>query len=149
MNRRELFTAAAGVASAAAFMSATPAFAGADAPTAAPKPNAHQALFDAAQGCVKAGDACIAHCLASFAAGDTMLALCARLVEETSSMCAALAKLAAIGSERLGLAARATLAFCDACEKECRRHADHHAACKACADACVTCIAECKKYGSA
>jgi Cys-rich four helix bundle protein (predicted Tat secretion target) len=146
MNRRELFSVAAGAAGAAAFMAATPAFAGDDqAKAAAPAPNAHQALFDAAMGCVKAGEVCMAHCLSTFAAGDTMLATCARLVEEASGMCAALAKLAAIGSERLAIAAKATMEFCDACEKECRKHGDHHATCKACAEACAACIVECKK----
>jgi Cys-rich four helix bundle protein (predicted Tat secretion target) len=142
MNRRELMAAAAGVAAVAASapIAAAPSFA-ADAPAA----DALASLRDAALDCIKAGDACLAHCLKTFADGDTGLALCAKLVEEAAGMSIALAKLAALKSERLAVAARATMQFCEACEKECRKHADHHATCKACADACLVTIDACKK----
>lgn len=33
-------------------------------------------------------------------------------------------------------------------EKECRKHAEHHATCRACADACVACAAACRKVAA-
>ena len=48
-------------------------------------------------------------------------------------------------AERLGIDARVALDACVACEKECRKHADKHAECRACAQSCVTCIEQCRK----
>ena len=108
-----------------------------------PLPNAK--LIDTASNCVKAGQACIAHCLASFTAGDTSLAACATNADQMLSVCATLQKLASAGSAHLPEIARLALAVCQDCEKECRKHEMHHATCKACADACAACAEECKK----
>lgn len=145
MNRRDLITAAAGAAGAAAFMAAAPAFAGDEhaAHKAGAKPN--MKLVDAAATCSKASEVCLAHCLTTFTTGDTSLSACAVVVNETIALCNALTRLAAAGSMHLADQAKVALAVCDHCEKECRKHADHHEVCKACADACVACIAECKK----
>jgi Cys-rich four helix bundle protein (predicted Tat secretion target) len=101
-------------------------------------------LIDAASDCIKAGQACIAHCMASFAAGDTSLVACARIVDQMLSVCGTLQKLASAGSPRIADMAKVALAICDDCEVECRKHADHHATCKACAEACKACATECK-----
>lgn len=101
-------------------------------------------LIDAALACVKTGDACVAHCLAEFKKGDTMLADCAASVERMLAVCSATARLAALGSPRLGKFAAVCAEICADCEAECRKHAQHHAVCKACADACARFIAATK-----
>jgi Cys-rich four helix bundle protein (predicted Tat secretion target) len=105
---------------------------------------ANTKLVNAASDCVKSGQACLAHCLQSFAAGDTSLAACAKSVDQMLSVCATLQKLAAAGSPNLPAMAKVALAVCEDCEKECRKHADHHATCRACADDCKTCADACR-----
>jgi Cys-rich four helix bundle protein (predicted Tat secretion target) len=151
MNRRELFTTAG-----AAILVASSAFAqdaghdhmmtGHDHMAMGTPPNA--ALVDAAALCSKTGLVCINHCLESFAAGDIALAGCARSVDQMLSVCGALAKLASTNSPHLPAMAKVALAMCQDCETECRKHADHHAECKACADACAACAEECKKIAA-
>jgi Cys-rich four helix bundle protein (predicted Tat secretion target) len=102
-------------------------------------------LFDSASACVKAGLACIDHCLQSLAGGDLSLAGCARSTDQMLSVCGTLAKLASTKAPYLPAMAKVALAVCQDCEKECRKHADKHATCKACADACADCAGECKK----
>jgi Cys-rich four helix bundle protein (predicted Tat secretion target) len=104
----------------------------------------HKELIDAARECVAAGDRCLAHCLAMFKAGDTSLAVCAQRVAEMLPACDAVAQLATLGAPRLGEFAVACRDVCDDCEKECRKHADTHPICKACADACARFISEAK-----
>ncbi len=105
----------------------------------------HQALIAAANTCGAEGEACVAHCLALFAAGDTSLAACAKRVSEMIPACAAVASLATLGARRLGQFLGPCVDVCTDCEEECRKHADKHAICKACADACAKFIAEAKK----
>jgi Cys-rich four helix bundle protein (predicted Tat secretion target) len=105
---------------------------------------ANKKLIDTASDCIKTGQACIAHCLQSFAAGDTSLAGCAKSVDEMLSVCATLEKLASAGSPNLTAMAKVALAVCEDCEKECRKHADKHDTCKACADACKACGDACR-----
>ena len=106
---------------------------------------ANGALIAAAFDCLKTGQFCLAHCLESFTTGDTALAGCAKSVDQMLAVCGTLAKLAAAGSPHLGAAAKLALALCKDCEKECRKHADQHATCKACADSCKACAEECGK----
>ena len=105
-------------------------------------------LFDAASNCVKAGLVCIDHCMQAFAAGDTTLASCARARDQMLSTCGTLAKLASVRSSYLAAMAKVALAVCQDCETECRKHADKHAACKACGEACAACAEECKKVAA-
>lgn len=106
--------------------------------------NPYQDVIDASLHCVKTGEACIAHCLESFKAGDTSLAMCAATVQEMLSMCNSLSSLASLDSKHLKDLARVCASVCADCEKECRKHADHHDTCKACADSCLNCIKHCK-----
>ncbi len=148
MNRRELFTAAAG---AAALMTATGAVHAAEdhsghtaaAAGAGATPNAK--LVAAAAACGLTGQVCLSHCLNLIAAGDTSLASCAKSVYQTMAACDALARLAAAGSPHLAAYAKVCESICSDCEKECRKHEKHHAECKACAESCASCIEECKK----
>jgi Cys-rich four helix bundle protein (predicted Tat secretion target) len=102
-------------------------------------------LLDAASNCVKLGLVCIDHCQQTLASGDTSLAACERSVDQMVSICGTLAKLASVNSSYLAGLARVALVACQDCETECRKHADKHFACKACAEACVDCAAECKR----
>lgn len=107
------------------------------------------ALQKTALACIEAGQLCLNHCLSSFAAGDLSMAGCARSVDQMLAVCAALAKLASTGSPLLAAMAKAVaLPMCLECEQECRKHADRHAECKACADACKACAEECRKLAA-
>ena len=153
MNRRDLMSA--GVAAVAVGAAAT-AFAQdehaghdhhheADGATPAAAVPVRQTLIDSAFDCLKAGQLCLDHCLESFVAGTTALALCARSVDQMLAVCGALTKLAAANSPHLPAQATLAAAICDECEKECRKHSQHHATCKACAEACAACAEACRK----
>ena len=105
-------------------------------------------VIDTASTCIKSGEACLAHCLASFASGDTKMAACAKTVDVMLSTCATLQKLAAAGSAYLPEMAKLALAVCQDCEKECRKHEQEHAVCKTCAESCAACAEECKKLAA-
>jgi hypothetical protein len=72
----------------------------------------------------------------------------ARAVDQMVSMCGTVEKLASVKSSYLPAMAKVALAACQDCETECRKHADQHAPCKACADACAVCAVECKKVSA-
>ena len=105
----------------------------------------NQALTDSASDCVKTGEACINHCLDLLSQGDKEMAACAKSVNEMLAVCAALQRLATVDSRFLPKYAKLADEVCEACEKECRKHENKHAECKACADSCATCLNECKK----
>ncbi|GAV21314.1 hypothetical protein MMIC_P2297 [Mariprofundus micogutta] len=105
----------------------------------------HQELAKSLHHCVATAEACIDHCLDSFKSGDTTLADCAISVQETMAFCTAHAKLASYNSKYLKAMIDLGIQVCGDCEKECRKH-EKHASCKACADACATCIKACKAY---
>jgi Cys-rich four helix bundle protein (predicted Tat secretion target) len=108
--------------------------------------SAHIALSEAARQCVSSSDACLSHCLQLLTQGDTSLAACAKSVYQMSAICEALARLASANSEHLAEFAKVAHAMCLDCEKECRKHENEHATCKACADSCAACAKECKKH---
>lgn len=95
------------------------------------------ALIEAARACSAAGEDCLAHCLASFRAGETSLADCAGEVSRMLPACEAVAQLATLGSPHTKAFALACDAVCKDCEAACRKHEAEHAVCKACADACA------------
>jgi len=153
MNRREMFTATGAAVLAMAATSAMAeethhdhdhAMMGHVAPTLPP----NLKLIDIASLCLRTGLVCMNHCLDSFTKGDLSLAGCARTVDQMESVCATLEKLASINSPHLPAMAKIALAVCLECEKECRKHADHHAECKACAEACLACAEECRKIAA-
>ena len=148
MDRRHLLSALAPaivLASAAeALAQGTPA-AGHDHTA---KDSKYRAIVDSASHCSMTGQECLAHCLESFAAGDTSLAACARSVRELVAICDALQSLAISNSIYVPALSKVALTVCTDCEKECRKHASAHAECKACADACVACANECRKISA-
>lgn len=108
----------------------------------------HNNLVDAALSCIHKGNACMNHCLQLFKVGDNSVAECAESVNEMLSMCNTLASLAASDSRHLVAFAKVCSAVCEDCEKECRKHEEHHAECKACAESCALCIEECNKIAA-
>jgi Cys-rich four helix bundle protein (predicted Tat secretion target) len=104
----------------------------------------HQKLVDSALLCVNRGEVCLDHCLKLLATGDTSLKDCVRTVSAMLPMCTALARYAALEAPRLKQLAKLCIDVCSDCESECKRHQDHHAACKACAESCAACIKDCK-----
>jgi Cys-rich four helix bundle protein (predicted Tat secretion target) len=145
ISRRDLLLGGAGTLMAAGVSAAA---------TAADEHAGHehgrsQALVEVARACVAEGEACIAHCLAFFANGDTSLAGCARAVTEMVSACRAVASLATLEAKRLEEFLSPCINVCADCEQECRKHADKHAVCRACAQACARFIAEAKKLKTA
>lgn len=108
-------------------------------PVGAKPAGKHAALIRASAECVEKGQACLAHCFELIAAGDKSVVECAKLVTELNAACQALQTLAAGNSKNLYLFGSAVKQICNACERECRKHADHHVQCRECADACVKC----------
>jgi Cys-rich four helix bundle protein (predicted Tat secretion target) len=108
--------------------------------------SAHASLSEAARHCASSGDACMSHCLQLFAQGDTTTAACAKSVYQMTAICEALARLASANFEHLAEFAKIAHATCLDCEKECRKHENEHAICKACAESCAACAEECKKH---
>jgi Cys-rich four helix bundle protein (predicted Tat secretion target) len=141
MNGRDVFAAGAALVALSTAAQAQVSHDHHDAAAANP-------LFDTASNCVKAGLVCMDHCLQTFAAGDTSLAACAREVDLMLSTCGTLAKVASLKSSHLPVMAKLALAVCEDCEIACRKHADNHAACKACGEACAACATECKKLAA-
>ena len=144
MDRRHLLMTASGIALAAA----------AGAATTEPADAHHHhheggsPLVESALHCVKTADLCQAHCFDLLAEGDKALAACARSVTQLSAVCNALAVLAAQNSPLLPRYAGVAKDVCKACEEECRKHAEKHEPCKACADACAACAKECAKIAA-
>jgi Cys-rich four helix bundle protein (predicted Tat secretion target) len=102
-------------------------------------------VVDAAMNCVKKSQACIEHCMQLFQSGDTTLAKCADLVQETIAMCDALAQMASYHSKHLSAVAKVCISVSQDCEDECRKYAEKHVECKECADSCAVCIKACEK----
>jgi Cys-rich four helix bundle protein (predicted Tat secretion target) len=112
------------------------------------KASKYQPLIAAAGDCMVKGEACLAHCLVLLGEGEKALAECAREVNQTLAICAALQKLAAQGAKATGAVAKVAINICVDCEKACKKHADKHAECKACMDACTECIKQCKAFAA-
>ena len=102
-------------------------------------------LAHEAQHCVMTGNACMSHCIADLRSGSLELTDCLLRVEELIAVCRAMASIAALGSEHVRAMAAVTKEVCITCEAECRKFADKHDECGACADACLACIEECEE----
>ena len=150
IGRRELLVGAAALVAASA--SGTASAAAHDEHATHAKNAQHSAknaaLVAAALDCVGKAEACIAHCLASFQAGDTSLADCMARVHEMHVTCQALSTLAVSDSKHLAKFAAVCAEICKSCEDACREHEKMHASCRACAESCATCIEECNKLSA-
>jgi Cys-rich four helix bundle protein (predicted Tat secretion target) len=152
MDRREFLTGALTMtvaATAAAHAQArTPGLAlgAAGAAAAARDPELEKAV-ETALACIEAGDACVRHCVALLGQGDTTLEKCMRTVLDMTAACHGLAKLAAYAdapTPNLRAFAKVCGDYCRDCSAACKKHADHHAPCKACMESCDACLAACE-----
>lgn len=108
----------------------------------------HDALVRSTAECIGRGEVCLAHCIDLLATGDTMLAECAKRVNEMIALCGALRTIAAQDAPSLHALARVTDEVCQRCEEECRKHQDHHTQCRDCAEVCAACRRECAAVAS-
>ena len=109
-------------------------------------PSEIQDIIDASSGCVKAGQACVQHCIEMFKMKDLSMADCNDAVHDMLASCTAISQLASYQSKHLKDFAAACINVCKDCKKACEKHADKHEACKACAESCAECIKACKAY---
>ena len=151
-SRRSLLVSGAGAVGAFALTGLATTIAGAaghekhegHAASEARGPNAQ--LIATAHECIADGDACMAHCLRMFAAGDTSMAACAASVQEMVQACETLSKFAAADSRHLRSVAEFCKAVCEDCEKACEEHAEKHEICQACVESCRNCAKACRSY---
>jgi Cys-rich four helix bundle protein (predicted Tat secretion target) len=118
------------------------------APPTAVSP-ALQAVIDATNACLAAGNICLARCTDHLAAGMPTMADCQRAVMNMLAVSEAVSKVTAYRNSttknQKALAA-ACAEFCRTCAVECEKHADMHAECKACGEACRTCAKACDAF---
>lgn len=105
-------------------------------------------LMKSTAHCAMTGEACLAHCLVLLGQGEKEMAGCATSVNQLLAACGALQKLAGQNSPYTARFAGLVGQMCADCEKECRKHENRHAECKACADACADCLQECRKVAA-
>jgi Cys-rich four helix bundle protein (predicted Tat secretion target) len=154
MDRREFLTGALTATVAAAAASGARAQGAGSAPgtalAAAAAPARDPKLDEAARtarACLEAGDACVRHCVALLGQGDTTLEKCMRTVLDMTAACEGLARLASWAESptpNLRAYAKVCGDYCRDCSAACRKHADHHAPCKACMESCDACLKACE-----
>ena len=145
-SRRNILLGATAVATAAGLGLSANANAAMDHHHMHAIPADRQKVIDASLHCVKAGQACIQHCIDMFKMKDTSMAECADTVQEMLATCTAVSQLASYDSRHLKDFATLCVNVCKDCKKSCDKHADKHAACKACSESCDDCIKACKAY---
>jgi Cys-rich four helix bundle protein (predicted Tat secretion target) len=100
----------------------------------------------AAADCVTVGNACLAHIFQTFKSGDTSLAQCGMLVENTIAVCEAAVKLTLNDSPHAKAMANVCMKECEDCAEECRKHAKQHAICADMAKSCEATAAAARKF---
>jgi Cys-rich four helix bundle protein (predicted Tat secretion target) len=138
LNRRDLLAGTGALAGALA--SGVTLAAGGEPPHHGMHDKSNGDVLHAAHHCSAEARLCLAHCLAMFAQGDTSLADCATSVNQMASLCDALAAQVMADSNYVGAMAAVCAKACSDCEPVCRKHAEKHQACRACADACVNLV---------
>ena len=97
-------------------------------------------LAVAAAESARVGQECLTHCIQLLSKGDQSLADCATTVRDMITACTALEGFAAANSKHLRAYLPVCRSVCEECHKACLKHAEHHAICKQCADACKACL---------
>lgn len=97
----------------------------------------------AALRCAVLGETCLEHCIRSLSSGSTMMAECAKSVQQMIALCRAVASLAAMGSPFAKEVAAVCARACAECRSVCEKHAGHHVECKECAESCAECETLC------
>ncbi|TGN19663.1 four-helix bundle copper-binding protein [Leptospira idonii] len=95
--------------------------------------------------CKLAAEVCLGHCITELGNGDKSLGACAKSTREVIAACEAFISLASQESAFTKKSAALCLEICEACAKECKKHADHHKVCKECLDSCLACAKEMAK----
>ncbi|HVO27002.1 MAG TPA: Csp1 family four helix bundle copper storage protein [Candidatus Margulisiibacteriota bacterium] len=108
--------------------------------------NEAQAFAQAIAQCITAGNACLDHCLAMLGSGDTSLAECSKAVRNMLAVCNATQVLVLSKPGYVKAAVQLCIDACTDCERACRKHAEHHAACKTCGDACAATVKAAHAY---
>lgn len=98
---------------------------------------------EAALRCALVGETCLEHCIRSLSSGSSMMAECAKTVQQMIPLCRAVASLAAMGSPYVREAARICARACAECRSACEKHAGHHRECRDCAESCAECERAC------
>ena len=147
MNRRDALkaTAAAGAVLSMTALAEGPAKAEAKSTTRPSGIEAHKDVYLAALDCIRVGNECLDHCVRSLSTGDKMMAECAATVRAMLPLCQAVSQLAMLDSKHFKALAAVCAQACRDCEAACKKHAGHHAECKACMDSCAKCAAACEK----
>lgn len=99
----------------------------------------------AAMHCQLAAEECLSHCITELGKGDKSLAACAKSTKEVIAVCESFVTLASQSSNFTKKLANLCIEICEACSKECEKHASHHQICKDCQTSCLACIKELKK----
>ncbi len=141
MNRRDAIKTTAG----AVLFSAVANAADGGTPVVPSGIAAHKEIYEAALECVRAGNECLDHCIRSLQAGEKMMVECASTVRAMLPLCKAVAELAMQDSKHLKALAAVCAKACRECEAACKKHANHHAECKACMESCKRCAEACEK----
>jgi hypothetical protein len=101
-----------------------------------------QACHDCAQSCTTCADACLGE------KEVQTLTRCIRLNLDCADICAVTARLISRHTDSYGPLQRQQLQVCqeacEACAKECDKHAHHHEHCRVCAEACRQCAEACQ-----
>ncbi len=145
MNRRELLLGGMALAGAAMVGNAQAEEHHHEHHHAAP---GNAALAASAADCLQKGQVCLNHCLELLGQGEKEMASCARSVNQMLALCGALQQLANQNSTQLAKLASIAMDACKQCEDECKKHANKHETCKACAESCAACAKECEKIAA-
>ncbi|NRA63295.1 MAG: four-helix bundle copper-binding protein [Pseudobacteriovorax sp.] len=98
-----------------------------------------KAVFASLEDCLSTGKLCVSHCMRLIEVGDTAMLECQRVVMDMIAVTESLQTVMGYGSakkSRIKSLIKACQEFCLDCEKECKKHADHHKECADCAKAC-------------
>lgn len=109
-------------------------------------------IVETSLDCVKTGDACIRHCVERLGGGDTALKECLQTALDMTSVCRSMAQLASQATAQtktLRAYVAACALYCRDCAAACKKHADHHEACKACLESCNRCVEACESLAMA
>jgi Cys-rich four helix bundle protein (predicted Tat secretion target) len=153
MVRRQ-FIVAAGTAALTTAVSSAPAVSmqGSSPARRRAEDKERQAVIDAADDCMKTGEACLAMCNDMLRHGMTELAHCQARVVDMLTMCEAIGQMVVVNTApaaRLKALAGLCADTCRDCERACRPQAAKHPECKACMDDAGECAKACDVYKAA
>ena len=143
ITRKNFLKASAGTAMAYSALSQLSAESG-HAGHIPPLPEKTAEAIHSAASCKATGSICQAHCIELLGMGDKSLYECMKTVSEMMVLCESYIIHASQKSKLTKKVESVCIAACEACKKECLKHAAHHKQCKDCADACSECIQKIK-----